>query len=308
MRRLIRNSAIFSAVALFAVCVLPAAASVQGSFQRTYQVSGPVDLEALTRSGDIIVRSGSAGTVSISGKIHVGDRWFSGDRMDAVKALEKNPPIQQNGNSIRIDYVNERNIAIDYEITVPTDTTVRTRSGSGDQTIEGLHGNETLESGSGDMRLSGLTGNIQLRTGSGDVRAHDVSGPFSAEAGSGDIQLDEKSSGDVRVHTGSGNIELRGVNGTLDVQAGSGDVTAEGNQTGGWEIKTGSGNVDVRLPANASFDLQASTSSGSVVVDQPVTMTVQGNLERAHRSVEGKVRNGGPVLRIHTGSGDIHIQ
>ena len=70
----------------------------------------------------------------------------------------------------------------------------------------------------------------------------------------------------------------------------------------------GSGNVDVRLPANASFDLQASTSSGSVVVDQPVTMTVQGNLERAHRSVEGKVRNGGPVLRIHTGSGDIHIQ
>jgi hypothetical protein len=35
-----------------------ASASVQGSFERTYQVSGAVDLQVLTRSGDVIVRTG----------------------------------------------------------------------------------------------------------------------------------------------------------------------------------------------------------------------------------------------------------
>ncbi len=42
-------------VALFATASL-SAASVQGSFQRTFQVSGPVDLEVLTRSGRLISR------------------------------------------------------------------------------------------------------------------------------------------------------------------------------------------------------------------------------------------------------------
>ena len=51
--------------------------------------------------------------------------------------IEQHPPIRQEGNNIHIEYVNMRNISVDYEITVPADTTVRTRSGSGDQTIEG---------------------------------------------------------------------------------------------------------------------------------------------------------------------------
>jgi hypothetical protein len=53
-----------------------ATASVQGQFQRTFQVTGPVELEVLTHSGDITVRGGPAGTVSVSGKIHVGNNWF----------------------------------------------------------------------------------------------------------------------------------------------------------------------------------------------------------------------------------------
>src|SRR4029077_6849179 len=109
-------------------CTLPAAASVRGSFQRSFQVTGAVDLEVLTHSGDIKVHSGPTGTVSISGKIFVGEQWFSGDRTAHVTELRKKPPIRQTGNSIRIDYVNVRNISIDYDITVPADTRLRTHS------------------------------------------------------------------------------------------------------------------------------------------------------------------------------------
>ena len=58
----------------------PAASTPQGRFEKTFQVSGPVDLEVQTHSGDIIVRSGPAGSVSIRGKIYVGDHWLFGGR------------------------------------------------------------------------------------------------------------------------------------------------------------------------------------------------------------------------------------
>jgi hypothetical protein len=283
-----------------------AGASVQGSFERTLKVTGPVDLEVLTRSGDITVRSGPAGTVTINGKIHVGDRWLSGGRQAEVAEIEKNPPIRQSGDSVHIDYLNVHDISIDYEITAPADTKVRTHSGSGDQAIEGLQASLDLESGSGDMRLRDLNGAVHLHTGSGDVEAREVAGTFTAEAGSGNIRLDAKG-GDVHVHTGSGNVELRGISGGLQAETGSGDVSVVGVQTGAWEIRAHSGNVDLELPNDAAFDLDASTGSGEVIVGRPVTMIIQGRLQEARRSVNGKVGGGGPRLTIHTGSGDVHI-
>ena len=81
-------------------------ASVIGTFDRSFQVNGPVDLEVLTRSGDVTVRNGSTGTVSIHAKIHSSNSWFGGDHKAEVQELQNNPPVRQNGNSIRIDYVN----------------------------------------------------------------------------------------------------------------------------------------------------------------------------------------------------------
>ncbi|MGO9126533.1 MAG: DUF4097 family beta strand repeat-containing protein [Terriglobales bacterium] len=304
MKKALRLVAVMVSVAAMAVV---AGASVQGSFERTYPVRGAVDLQVLTRSGDITVRSGPAGSVTVRGKIHVGDRWFSGGRQSEISEIEKNPPIQQSGNSIHIDYVNAHDISVDYEITAPAETTVTTHSGSGDQRMQGLRGSLKLESGSGDMRLEDIDGEIQVRTGSGDVEAREISGPFSAEAGSGDIRAEEKGKGDVRVHTGSGNVELRGVNGMLDAHSGSGDVTIQGVNSGRWEIRTSSGNVELELPSGTGFDLDASAGSGSVTVDRPVTMTIQGDLRRAQHEMRGKVSGGGPELMVHTGSGDVRI-
>jgi hypothetical protein len=303
-----RSSLLAIALVVLLTSSFAAASTPQGRFEKTFQVSGPVDLEVQTHSGDIIVRSGPAGSVSIRGKIYVSDRWLMGNRHTDVSEVEQHPPLRQDGNSIHIDYVNVRDISVDYEITVPEDTTIRTHSGSGDQTIEGTHGNADLQSGSGDMKLSRLTGEVRLQTGSGDVRAREISGPVRGGAGSGDIEVEETGSGDIDLHTGSGNITVRGIQGAFRAEAGSGDITAEGTQTGAWEIRTGSGNVHVRLPANAAFDANISTSSGTLDVDAPITMTVQGRVQETRKSIVGKVRGGGPLLSLRTGSGDIHIQ
>src|SRR5437588_10708241 len=106
-----RRSMVPLALVLLLTSVAAFASSPQGTFQRTFQVSGPVDLEVLTRSGDVTVRNGPAGSVSITGKIHVGNRWFSGERMADVHEIEKNPPIRQSGNRIHIQYSNYNNVS-----------------------------------------------------------------------------------------------------------------------------------------------------------------------------------------------------
>jgi hypothetical protein len=303
-----RSSYVAIALAVLLASTLAAASTPQGHFEKTFQVSGAVNLEVQTHSGDVIVRTGPSGTVTIRGKIFVGDHWLFGNRHTDVSDIEQHPPLRQDGNSIRVDYVNMRDISVDYEITVPEDTTIRSHSGSGDQTIEGTRGNVDLQSGSGDVKLARLTGEIRLQTGSGNVRAREISGPVRGGAGSGDIELEEMGSGDIDLHTGSGNITARGIRGAFRAEAGSGDITAEGTQTGAWEVRTGSGNVHVRLPANAAFDANISTSSGTLDVDAPLTMTVQGRVQDTRKSIVGKVRGGGPLLSLRTGSGDIHIQ
>ena len=295
-------------VVFFSTTLVFASSTPQGTFDRTLQVSGPVDLEVLTHSGDITVRAGSTGSVAIHGKIFVGDHWLRGNRQADVQEIEQHPPIRQDGNSIHIDYLDMHDISVDYEITVPADTTVRAHSGSGDQIIEGTRGNVELQTGSGDVKLANLTGEVRLQTGSGDVRAREIAGALRGGAGSGDIEIEETGSGDIDLHTGSGNIAVRGIQGGFRAEAGSGDITAEGTQSGNWEIRTGSGNVHVRLPSNAAFDADLTTSSGTIDVDSPIEMTVQGRVEEVRKSIHGKVRGGGPLLSVRTGSGDIQIQ
>jgi hypothetical protein len=305
---IVSSRLVFSAalVVLFAATAL-FASTPQGTFDRSFTVNGPVDLEVLTHSGDVTIRAGASGSVQIHGKIYVGDHWLAGDRQGDVHAIEQNPPIRQEGNSVHIDYVNAHNISVDYEITVPADTSIRTHSGSGDQIIEGTRGNVDVETGSGDVKLANLTGEIHLQTGSGDVRAREIAGAVHGGAGSGDIEVEETSAGDVDLHSGSGNISVRGVQGGFHGETGSGDVTAEGTQTSAWEIHTGSGNVRVRLQANAAFDADISTSSGTIEVNSPIEMTVQGRVQEMRRHIEGKVRGGGPTLSVRTGSGDIQV-
>ncbi|MGA9527792.1 MAG: DUF4097 family beta strand repeat-containing protein [Terriglobales bacterium] len=298
---------IFVIVAALLTAALPAAASVAGTFDRSYQVNGAVDLEVLSRSGDITIHTGPSGSVSIHGKINVGDSWFGGDHKADVQQIETNPPIRQSGNEIHIDYVNANNISVDYEITVPENTAVRSHTGSGDQAIDGLKGNVDLESGSGDLKLARLTGDMHFRTGSGNVVAHEIAGPARIKAGSGDIELDETGAGDIDVHTGSGNITVKGINGGFHAEAGSGDIHGDGMPKNLWTIHTGSGNVHLKVPSDAAFDVDISSSSGSVTTNHPVTTTVQGRVEGSRKTVIGKVRGGGPAISVHTGSGDVEI-
>jgi DUF4097 and DUF4098 domain-containing protein YvlB len=308
-------------------CLLPmsAAASSEGSFQRTLQVTGPVNLDLSTASGSVNVRTGSSSEVQVTGRIKVTN-WLGGNADERIKRIEANTPIQQSGNDVRIGHIDDsellHNISISYDLVVPPETELRSHTDSGSQSVEGLQKQIEIESGSGSLKISDIgdtvraetgsggieidrvKGNVRTKAGSGSIRATDIAGGFEGRTGSGHITLEQTASGSVRANTGSGGMELRGVHGSLDARAGSGTITAEGNPTGSWTVDSGSGNIHLKLASDAAFDLDAHTSSGTISVSQPVT--VQGTM--GHKELRGKVHGGGIPVQVETGSGNIEIQ
>jgi len=318
----------FSAFAIaILICLqgVPAAAATEGLFERTLQVTGAVHMDLTTGSGNVEVRTGSSNQVRVTGRIRASE-WFGGDVDEKIKRLEANPPIQQSGNIIRIGHIDDpelrHGISISYEVQVPAETELRAESGSGNQKVEGIQGPLDISAGSGDLNISRIgdrvraqtgsgdieieqvKGNVHAKTGSGSIQADEIAGAFEADSGSGHITLQQTAPGSVRVDTGSGGMDLRGVRGSLDAKAGSGTIQAEGSPTGAWNVHTGSGEVQLKMPSDASFDLAAHTSSGSISVDQP--HSVQGSIGR--KEIRGKVGGGGVPVEVETGSGDIRIE
>jgi hypothetical protein len=273
---------ISAAAVLLALGTLPALAS-EATFERTLSVSGTVTLHVSTGSGYIHIKQGPDSRIHIYGRVK--SNGFEG-REERVKEIAANPPIEQTGSIVRIGghQENLHNISIDYEIEAPAKAYLEASSGSGDVTDAGV----------------GV--NAKLNTGSGTIHATGLNESFTVETGSGDIYAEQMGSGDVKANTGSGTIELKNVNGGLKAQTGSGDIKLSGQPKADWRVTTGSGSVEL-WPAKSGFTLEASTGSGNIQTDHE--MAVQGSFERHH--IMGKVNGGGPLLRVETGSGDIHI-
>lgn len=283
-------------------------ARAEGQFDRTLQVSGPVNLDLTTGSGEVIIKAGGSNQVVIHGRVHSNNDWFGGSAEGVVHSVASNPPIEQNGSTIRIGYNlpedAKRHVSISYEVTVPADTTLQAGSGSGEISVSGVRSPVKLHTGSGDIRAQDLGPQSSVSTGSGNIHAETVAAPFTAGTGSGEIQADLTGSGDVDVHTGSGGIRLRGVKGGLRARTGSGNIGADGEVKGPWQLHSGSGNIQMALSSGGGFNLDAHTSSGSIHSDLPIM--VQGTLGR--HELKGAVRGGGPEVEVSTGSGDVDIR
>jgi DUF4097 and DUF4098 domain-containing protein YvlB len=309
-----------------AVAGIPAFAAQEGHFDRTLSVAGAVDLTIQTGSGNIAVRAGDSNKVEVHGTIRADHSWLNGDASARFHDIEANPPIEQNGSTIRIGHFDnrdrERGISISYEVLVPAQTKLRSESGSGDETIDGIAGPVDVTSGSGDLRVSNIGGETHARTGSGSVELNSIRGParaisgsgsiralgiaggLNASSGSGEVKLEQTAAGDVEISTGSGDVEVKGAKGAVSVTTGSGEINAQGVPSGDWKLRTGSGGVTVEFPENAAFEIYARTSSGNIETKHEIS--VQGNLSM--HELHGKVGNGSAVrVELRTSSGTIRI-
>lgn len=275
---------------LTAVLSVTTVALADNTFDKTLNVSGQPDLYVSTGSGNIHIVPGNSGQIHIVGHVHAGWSAF-GDVNSRVQHIIENPPITQNGNTVRIGEVTDHslfnNISIDYDINVPADAALN------------------LHSGSGDVEVNNVGRFLSASSGSGNVRARGTHGQIDLESGSGELTLEDAGAGDVKAKTGSGDIRIHGFNGSFNARTGSGDIEAYGRLQNGGMIMTGSGDVKLQLTPDSKFTLEASTGSGDIRVRMPGVVAANSDSSRHHVTTD--VNGGGPALQIRTGSGDIEI-
>jgi DUF4097 and DUF4098 domain-containing protein YvlB len=309
-------------VALAAGCA--GGPGVEGTFNRTFNVNGPVQLEVATGSGDVRITQGAEGEVRIQGKIHARG-WSDDNARRKLSSIQSNPPVSQDNNLIRIGAtgMSMDNVSIDYIVTVPANTALHSHSGSGDVDVTGIQGPVTFTAGSGDINAAGIGNDVQATAGSGTVKISSVQGQTQVTTGSGNIRIRD-AQGAVRVHTGSGGIEVSepndnvvaetgsgdvtvsGAHADLRVRTGSGEITVDGNPgaTNYWDLHASSGDVNLRIPSDASFRLYAHSSSGDIDAQIPIVM--EGTASK--HELRARIGDGKARAEIETSSGNITLR
>ena len=314
------NLRILAALGVFVVLSCSAQAqSIDAEFDRSFDVTGRIELDVATGSGNVIVRRSGGDTARVRGELRIHDRgsiwsfWRRGSRLSdeeierLIEEFEQRPPVELSGNRLRVGHIDEEwrhGFSVSYEIEVPAVTDVEARTGSGRAEIDGIEGRVVARTGSGGVVLRDVIGNVEARSGSGSIRAEALAGSFDGRAGSGSIEVDLVAAGSVNVSTGSGSIRLAGLDGALTARAGSGSITIAGQPVERWELQTGSGSIRLSLPEESAFDVDARTGSGGVTTDHP--LTIRGRVDR--NRLQGQVRGGGPLISARTGSGGIRIE
>jgi DUF4097 and DUF4098 domain-containing protein YvlB len=170
----------------------------------------------------------------------------------------------------------------------------------------------SVRSKSADVRASGTLGGLNVATASGDVEAHMVDGGVSVKAASGDIRIREVADG-VSIQTASGDIDLDIVRGALSVATASGDLrigeaydnvsanTVSGDQEHGAVMQGNvaahsvSGDVTIGVRRGSKVFLDCNTISGDTTSELELTTDAPAG--------------DGPLVEIRakTVSGDIRI-
>ena len=275
-------------ILLFTLAAGLMAGAEEGSFEKSLSVSGPVDLDVQTDSGGITVRQGSTGSVRIHAVLKAQHGWFGSSDVEArIRELESHPPIEQNGNRVRVGYVRENrllnNISMRLEIETPADTQLRARADSGGIRVQGVHGP------------------VDCKTDSGGIEIDDVSATVHAAADSGGIHV-RNVKGSLFAHVDSGGIEATDIAGSIEAEADSGRVRLAQTTPAPINAKADSGGVSVTLARGAGYDISADAESGHISVPE---MTVHSAFSSHH--IEGKVGGGGPLVKIQVDSGSVTV-
>ena len=134
-------------------------------------------------------------------------------------------------------------------------------------------------------RRSGLT----LKAHNGGIGITDVEGEISFETQNGGVTLN-RLGGDVKGRTTNGGIKVE--------LAGN---TWRGNQL---DVQTTNGGINVSMPENYSARFESSTVNGRVHAEIPGANLTK---DRNNREVAVTIGSGGPLVRLVTTNGGIHL-
>lgn len=290
-------------------------------FSGTYKIDGNGTLDLNHVSGDVRVTTGRGSEVRIDAIKRVRHR----DAAEAKRLLGAlRVEVSQVGGRLEVRTIYPRiaggrgfNVSVDYTIVVPQTAAVALKTISGDISVTGVRGEVRAETISGDVEVVSTPNLALAKAVSGDVNARDISantltlGTLSGTVIATALKVRNLEAGSV-----SGDVRLSDLQvERLTAKTLSGDISFDGSlaRGGRYEFNAHSGNVRLALPGNtAGFELDASTFSGSVRSDFPITLRsigADGNGRRSgmNRAIRGSYGDAGSILSLRSFSGSVVI-
>ena len=290
--------------ALFFVSTLCYAAEPE--FSRSLTVNGNLTFSVCSTSGSIHVAGVDGSKVQITAELHKSS-WHNTGTAGDMKEIVANPPIKQTGNEIKVGDADTcggakaHDIDIDYEITIPKNSTVEAVSGPGSVKIENIAGFVHAATGGGSIVVANIGPDSKLATRTGTIDITGAHGDLMAITGSGNLTVGDSTVTEAKLHSGSGNITTTNIHGGMRVNSGTGNLTIGGMPNADWKLETGSGNIQIHIDPSSKFLLDVEAGSGTI--DSSFPPPLSGHITNG--VLKGPVNGGGPTVQVYTGSGNI---
>lgn len=213
-------------------------------------------------------------------------------------------------------------LRVRYFVTVPRRFDVDLKTAGGSIKVPERIGAVVAATSGGSLDLGTIEGPVNGRTSGGAIKVASATQPIEVRTSGGSIEIGTAqaaaklgtSGGSIRVTEARGPLEAETSGGSIRVNqaletvnastsGGSIHVVLASGSNGDCRLSTSGGNVTVGVPAGVNANLDARTSGGSVRTDLPVT--VQGQVK--HSAIEGRLGEGGRLIRLRTSGGSIHI-
>jgi DUF4097 and DUF4098 domain-containing protein YvlB len=279
---------------------------------RTLNIGATGSLDLKNVSGDVAVTAGGGRTATVEITRTSRGRTDA----DAKQGLSQvTVDVNQSGEraTVQTRYPDSRrppfSVSVSYKVTAPAGTHLTIGSVSGDVHVTGIHGDLSVNVVSGDVTVADAGRVALAKTISGDVTISNATTDAGIETGSisGNISLRQVRARRITASVISGSVTAQDV--TCDAaQIGTtdGDVTYVGPlaRRGRYELKSFSGDVHFAPAGGVGFELEASTFSGRIQLEPPLTLH---DATTSRRSMRGTVGDGGAAVTITTFSGDVRI-
>lgn len=284
------------------------------NFSRTVRLgrNGSFDLQNV--AGDISVTGGGGDDVRIEAVKRV--RHPNEAEGKTLLAEIEIQVVERSGRvEVRTEYPRRRNWSggVDFTVSVPRDASVSLRSVSGTIKVTNINGELRAETVSGDIVSMTAKKLRTAKTVSGDVEVSEAEADeLSVGSVSGDVVVNRLKAGGFDAQTVSGDLRLTDVEvDHSSLRSVSGDIDYAGRlgRNGRYQMQSHSGDIRITPADGRGFAIEASTFSGDVRSDFPLTLqTTPGSSFSPggrNRSVRGSFGDAGATLTLQSFSGDI---
>jgi hypothetical protein len=293
-------------------------------FAETYKVGSDPTLDLNHVAGDVRVTAGRGNEIRVEAVKRVRHRDAEqGKRLLELLRIE----VSHVGNRVEVRTLYPRtsgrgmSASVDYVISVPAGAAVSLKTISGDVGVNGVRGEVRAETVSGDVEVVATPNLALAKAISGDVRARDIGSPtgLTLSTVSGSVIATALKVRTLDAGSVSGDVQLSNLQvERLTAKTVNGDIDYDGAlaRGGRYEFNAHSGNVRLMLLNVSGFELDASTFSGSIRSDFPVTLRstarepdgdARGRRGNSSRAIRGTFGDASAFLSVRSFSGTVVI-